>query len=294
MNELVKELWLKNYRSEGDAAELENSLKNFPVDKGKTLISYIPWAVAERIFKFQGGTIEVVRTQSNSIVEVDEVVTRRDIDIETGVVEERVAKSFFVNVKATWNGETYTERYPILGQGNVALQQWTQSELNRSVQRAKVKAIAIVSGIGYKLFEDGDLQFDEGDGKTETKVETKKATESKLKQPETKVAPKAEPKVEPKVALKVAPKPEKVDVRDTLFAKEQPVEPISVFEEEEIILPDRVSIENGIKEMYLAGGAKVESLIQSFLKPRNTLKIQQLSDKDLKELHFILKEFLGK
>ena len=53
---------------------------------------------------------------------------------------------------------------------------WTQNELNKSVQRGKVKAIAIVSGIGYKLFEDGDLQFVE-DGKEtvpEDKVENAK------------------------------------------------------------------------------------------------------------------------
>ena len=36
------------------------------------------------------------------------------------------------------------------------LASWTQNDLNRAFQRAKVKAIAIVSGIGYKWFENYD------------------------------------------------------------------------------------------------------------------------------------------
>ncbi len=197
-----QEMWLKNYRGEGDCKELEKRTKDldYGSKKGGT---YLPWAIVDRIFKFQDGKTEVIRTRQfipqikqkhleggiveseviflenfESIVEVDRFYVKDEVDEETGVITPRYNLSFFVNLKATWQGQEYIERYPLLDSNSKPLSRWTQVDLNKAVQRAKVKAIAIVSGIGYKLFEDGDLQFeDDGDGKSKPEPEKETAKE---------------------------------------------------------------------------------------------------------------------
>ena len=186
-----KEKWMANYRGEGDCQELETFLKELDYGSRKG-VTYLPWAVVDRIFKMQDGvtetiffpkTVEVESGEEgtktiqvgNTIIEVDSVHIRDEVD-NNGVVTPKYMNSYFVRIKAEWEGKVHVERYPLLSSTGQALAFWTQVDLNKAVQRGKVKAIAIVSGIGYKLFEDGDLQF-EDEGKEKKETNTKKAVE---------------------------------------------------------------------------------------------------------------------
>jgi len=154
-----KELWLKNYKGEGDTQDLATFIKKLNYGN-RNNISYLPWATVERIFRLQGGKIEIVRSPRDTIVEADRVLCKEQID-ENGVVQNIHSYSFFVNIKTEWQGQVHIEKYPLQDGAGRPVSIWTQNEVNKAIQRGKVKAIAIVSGIGFKLFEDGDLQFEE-------------------------------------------------------------------------------------------------------------------------------------
>ncbi len=188
-----KELWLQNYKGQGDTAELEKHLKT--LGYGSRLnVTYLPWAVVERIFRLQGGTVEWLPVLDGTYVDVDSAVVGREHKEENGIAmaDNVVINSYFVNVHTKWQGQSYTERYPLQDSNGKPLTRWTQNDLNKAYQRGKVKAIAIVSGIGYKLFEDGDLQFEVEDTVIQTKPpketpqkETPKQPEKLLIKPET-------------------------------------------------------------------------------------------------------------
>lgn len=294
MNSYVKDLWYKNYKGEGDTAELESFLKKLSYGS-KDIANYLPWAVVERIFKFQGGTYKILRlTSPDSIVEVDQVKTKVDVDPDTGIVTEKIVKSYFVNVEVQWMGQVHVERYPLQGSNNTPLLSWSQNELNRAVQRAKVKAIANVSGIGYKLFEDGDLQFENDDDGNDRNTKVSESL-SKVKEAKSKLkAEKTEKKEEPQKSVE----PLNTDVEEQRDASEKCVEPVdeeygneeSVDAEPEIVeqklVPfNRTVIENDLKQLYLKGGVNIQNKVKAFLEEKKTLKITELSDKDIKVLY---------
>lgn len=255
-----KQLWLKNYRGEDDTAELASFLKKLNYGN-RNGISYLPWATVERIFKLQDGKVETVLHKEN-IVEADNIFVREETD-SNGVVSRTFAHSFFVNVRVEWQGQTYTERYPLQDSSGRPLTLWTQNDINKSLQRAKVKAIAIVSGIGFKLFEDGDLQFSENEGNDDL-FETKK-TEPK---PVVKTEVKPQPKVEqPKVEVK--PKVEKPkDIQVPTESAE-----------------NREEMENAIKKKFLSGTEATTTRIRAFLSDNNVKKVSDLPQDKLEALY---------
>lgn len=291
-----QEIWQENYEGKGACEELEDRLKFLEKKTGEVFASYLPWAVVQRIFMFQGGEIEVidfpqtaeVQIKSedeseipkfkrviikNTIVEKDSAHLRDEYD-DNGVAEPIYIDSFFVNVKVKWKGREHIERYPLLGTTNNPLFHWTQADLNRAVQRAKVKAIAIVSGIGYKLFEDGDLQF-EDDKKAET---TKKAED--LKNVSSR-------KKDKKPDKKPEKKPEKEEETEVDETTETEVDETTETETEEKEIsqdvPDRTEMENEIKTAFLKGGKQKE--IKSFLTEKDTKMISDLSLEDITTLY---------
>lgn len=286
-----KEKWLANYRGEGDCQELESFLKELDYGSRKG-VTYLPWAVVDRIFKMQDGVTETIffpRTTEvsdgvltktievgNTIVEVDSVHIRDEVD-SNGVVTPKYMNSYFIRIKAEWEGQVHVERYPLLSSTGQALSFWSQTDLNKAVQRGKVKAIAIVSGIGYKLFEDGDLQFED-----DVKDRPTKEPGEELKKPkkEEKVE-KAEPKVT-KEKKKEEPKPSVMD--DLEEPKEAPKKDSGV------IIPDkREDIENEIKRQFLTGGPEKATTIRAYLKENNEKVITSLPEEKLKELYVLVK-----
>lgn len=304
-----KEKWMANYRGEGDCQELESFLKELDYGSRKG-ISYLPWAVVDRIFKMQDGVTETIffprtievsdgeeRTKTiqvgNTIIEVDSVHIRDEVD-NNGVVTPKYMNSYFIRIKAEWEGQVHVERYPLLSSTGQALAFWTQTDLNKAVQRGKVKAIAIVSGIGYKLFEDGDLQF-EDEGKDKKENNTKKAVEEveELKKPKkVEKFEKAEmKKAEPKVTKENKKEEPKVSVMDDL-EELQEVEEIKEAPKKDsgVIIPDkREDIENEIKRQFLTGGVEKATLIRGYLKDNNEKVITSLPEEKLKELYVLIK-----
>jgi hypothetical protein len=271
MNIIQNQIWNQNYHGEGSCAELETYLKK--LDYGsRTGVFYLPWAVVERIFKEQGGTIELL-SKNGTTVEVDRVMKRYEIN-EDGTLTEQYAQAFFINVRVEWLGLSYVERYPLQDSSGRALLNWTQNDLNKAFQRAKVKAIANISGIGYKLFETGDLQFD--DNTTAKDIEEK--AEEKLTGDTKKKLDSAKPK--PAKKTKPAPKPEEESTEDTPETAKD--ETTSKF--------DRTEYENEIKELFISSAPAKQKVIKEFLTKHETTKIQTLSDEHIVELHQLCNE----
>lgn len=296
-----KELWNKNYRGEDDTKGLVSSVKTLSYGS-RNGASYLPWAIVERIYKLQDGKFEVIKVDE-SIVEIDRVHIRDEID-DNGVVIPKYANSYFINIKAEWKGQVYIERYPLQDSNGKPLMNWTQNELNKSVQRGKVKAIAIVSGIGYKLFEDGDLQFVE-DGKEtvpEDKVENAKKILSKSKAKAVKEVSAKEGNVKEVGAKEGNVKEVSVkEDEDTLVNvtaktdnKEEQEKPKKVvvgdgLPEDGDVPIDREDLDNEIIKRFLNGGSEIQTKIRSFLKEKGIQKISGLTETNAKELYAIVK-----
>lgn len=251
-----KELWLKNYNNEGDCKGLEEYVEKLDFGAKKDAF-YLPWAVVERIFRLQDGEIEILKT-NDKIVEMDKVLIAQVMDSE-GVITENASVSFFVNVKVKWQGREHIEKYPLQDSNGRALVMWNQNDINRAIQRAKVKAIAIISGIGYKLFEKNDMQFETEDTPKKSNTITKvKETETKAKELKEKIEIKEEQEIKEERDLKAVSLP-----------------------------PDfkRVDIENDIKAIFLSGNPEKVNIITETLKQYEVLKIQKLTDEQIYMLH---------
>jgi hypothetical protein len=104
----------------------------------------------------------------------------------------------FVKVKLIFMGKEFVEDYPIQDKDYSSARIYDQSLVNRALQRAKAKVAARGTGLGLRLYEGFDLQFDsKEDSKPVLNVENNK-----------KVV-----KVEEKPA-KVEEKPAKVELTD--------------------------------------------------------------------------------
>lgn len=238
-----KQLWLKNYRGEEDTKDLADFVKKLNYGN-RNNVSYLPWATVERIFRLQGGTIEILKV-NDTIVEADRIHVKDQVE-DNGIVVPIYSSSYFVNIKVEWNGQTHIEKYPLQDSTGRPLSNWTQNEVNKSLQRGKVKAIAVISGIGFKLFEDGDLQFEEDEVKT---VKTKKAEV-------------------------VKPKPS---------VTEHP-EPLSIEPETETTI-DRTAMENEIKKQFLSGAKEKADNIRAFLSRNDVKRINELDDDAVQVLY---------
>jgi len=267
-----KELWLKNYRGEGDTQELSSFLKKLNYGN-RNNISYLPWAVVERIFRLQDGTIEVlpsvVSELQTGIVEADRTLVKEEVD-SNGVVSKTYANAYFVNIRVNWQGLVYIERYPLQDSSGRPLSYWTQNDINKAIQRGKVKAIAIISGVGFKLFEDGDLQFSDGDTFLDKEPDS---YNQKIENPYD----KKEVEKKPVVKSPIAPEPKPIATTEKLVVKPNR-EP----------LPNRVEQENFIKKEFLSGGEKKSTFIREFLSKSEVKKISDLTDELLTDLHSIV------
>jgi hypothetical protein len=174
-----KDVYLKqfnaNYYGETkQAKELEKYVKD-----GFQGGVYIPWAVMQRLLKQQdpdfefdihenenGGTV-FWDTGANVTKEpyysksASADGTMENVDVELTSIQ---WNNYFVKVSCTFFGKTETEYYPIQGQVgkvfNGAPKIIDQNMVNKAIQRAKAKIGSMVSGLAYKLYEDGDLQFE--------------------------------------------------------------------------------------------------------------------------------------
>lgn len=156
-----KEVFLENYSGKSDLAkEVEPFIKdNY---KGN---AYIPWATMERLTYMcdEDAVFENIKNEKGGLVHTD-VVEMHQQNIQKGeVISETTSQMFshMVKVKLTFMRKVFIEEYPIQDQDYSAARVFNQNLVNRALQRAKAKVASRATGIGFKLYEGKDLQFDE-------------------------------------------------------------------------------------------------------------------------------------
>jgi hypothetical protein len=176
----AQELFLKNYQNQGDCQQLSSFVKTIEKEFRKTgqvkIIRYYPWAVVERIFRMQGGKIDVV----NWALKVE--LTGRDLAPNQNgelVMSETKSNALFIHLKATWQGVEENEYYPIFDNQNAKIIKLPDAlDLNTAKQRGMVRLIARISGIGLEIFEQQEGQFEEDkEAQSQIKVSSKKSND---------------------------------------------------------------------------------------------------------------------
>ena len=175
MNEKWLKQFIENYNGKSaEAKEVADFIKE--TYKGD---SYIPWATMERLTYMQDpeAKFETLKTDNGNIVFSDTLLNENKVVQKGEVVSETVATmmSHFVKVKLTFLGKTFIEEYPIQDQDYSALKVYNQNAVNKALKRALAKVASRATGIGLRLYENKDLQFDtpEEDKKPEVKKTTK-------------------------------------------------------------------------------------------------------------------------
>ena len=159
---------------------------------------YIPWATMERLVYMGDENAEFANicNENGGLVHTDMIFQRQLNRNKDGIVSETEAPMFahFVKVALTFMGKTFVEDYPIQDQDYSAAKVFNQNLVNRALQRAKAKLGARATGLGLRLYEGFDLQFDsKEDEKPALPVETK--TEVKVEEKPKKVEMTEEQKV---------------------------------------------------------------------------------------------------
>lgn len=165
-----KEVFLENYSGKSEIAkEVEPFIKeNY---KGN---SYIPWATMERLTYMcdADAVFENIKNEQGGLVHTDKVEMHQQ-NIQKGeVVSETTSQMFshFVKVKLIFMNKIFIEEYPIQDQDYSAARVYNQNLVNKALQRAKAKVAARATGIGLKLYEGKDLQFDEVPQETKPEI----------------------------------------------------------------------------------------------------------------------------
>lgn len=178
--ENIKRTWLAqftdNYEGKSkEAKEVAEFIKeNY---KGN---SYIPWATMERLTYMQdpNAVFETLTSPNGGMVFSDIMSNENEVVAKGEIVSKTFATmmSHFVKVKLTFMGKEFVEEYPIQDQDYSALKVYNQNAVNKALKRALAKVASRATGIGLKLYENKDLQFDnpeEEDKKPEIKKTTK-------------------------------------------------------------------------------------------------------------------------
>lgn len=226
-----KELFIANYEGKTEEAKsLEPFLKNNY--KGN---AYIPWATMERLVYMQdeNAVFENITNEFGGLVHTAQVVNYQK-NIQKGEIVSETESTMFshtVRVSLTFMGKTFIEDYPIQDTDYSAARVYNQNLVNKALQRAKAKVAARATGLGLKLYEGFDLQFDE-----ENPVPVKE--EKKVERPKKKVE-------EPKKEVKE----EKV-----VIAKAEEVAPLVADNSEELIgkkvVITDVEVSDDVKALY--------------------------------------------
>ena len=111
----------------------------------------------------EDATFENIKNENGGLVHTD-VVEMHQQNIQKGeVISETTSQMFshMVKVKLTFMRKVFIEEYPIQDQDYSAARVFNQNLVNRALQRAKAKVASRATGIGFKLYEGKDLQFDE-------------------------------------------------------------------------------------------------------------------------------------
>ena len=248
-----KEVFTENYLGKSDLAkEVEPFLKdNY---KGN---AYIPWATMERLTYMcdEDAVFENIKNANGGLVHTD-VMEMHQQNIQKGeVVSETVSQMFshMVKVKLVFMGKEFIEEYPIQDQDYSAARVFNQNLVNRALQRAKAKVASRATGIGYKLYEGKDLQFDEVPQETKPEIPVENVENKPV---EEKKAPKTNNKVE-----KTVEKVEKQPVEKQPVVEEVQEKPKADEQTEEVMAePVSENIDPVAEAVYLIKNTEVDKM----------------------------------
>lgn len=174
----MNDKWLKQYKEnyEGKSAEAKEVADYVkPTYNGAM---YIPWATMERLTYMQdpNAIFTKIRNEQGGLVHTDSFINENLVENKEGIVNKTSALvvSHFVKVSLMFMGKEFIEEYPIQEQDYSAAKIYNQNLVNKALQRALAKVASRATGIGLKLYENKDLQFEED--KEEKKPEVKKST----------------------------------------------------------------------------------------------------------------------
>jgi hypothetical protein len=194
MEDKTLKLFIDNYNNKGICEELPKYLKDFNKEYRKSntskTITYYPWAVVERFFRMQGGSIEVRDWATRVAFPFKDFAPDHNGEL---IMTDQEQYALFVHLVGTWQGIVEHEYYPIFdNQSSKIIKAPNSLDLNKARQRGMVRLIARLSGIGLNIFEQVENNLEEDD------VFQNVADTTSIK-----VQPKAQPKV-----IKKAPKEE--------------------------------------------------------------------------------------
>lgn len=176
-----KEVFTENYNGKSVISkEIEPFIKeNY---KGN---SYIPWATMERLTYMcdEDAVFENIKNENGGLVHTD-TVSMHQQNIQNGnIVSETTSQMFshMVKVKLVFMGKEFIEEFPIQDQDYSAARVYNQNLVNKALQRAKAKVAARATGIGLKLYEGKDLQFDEVPQETKPEIPVVENAQSTVK-----------------------------------------------------------------------------------------------------------------
>ena len=182
-------VWLDNYNGVSDAAKDIELLikKNY---KGH---NYISWAVLQKWLYLMDENAEVSvldNPLTNNIVHQHTTTVHK---VQNNDTITNTLNAFYIRVQCVFLGKVFTDVYPIQDNSYNAPNFVDSNMINKAVQRAKARVISIATGLGLRLYETGDLQYedDAAPSKKETINPTVKTT---VKAKEVKETPKVDEK----------------------------------------------------------------------------------------------------
>ena len=170
-------MFTANYNGETpQAKELENFLKqNY---KGN---DYIPWATIERLTYEQDPDADFGEPE---LITKKETLRTMQYGKDSDSILETSVDFFvhYIKVALTFFGKTVTETYPVQDKAYNAPKIIDSNMVNKAMQRAKAKVASRATGLGLKLYEGLDLQF-EDDKEHKKEHKTKPVEVQKVEKP---------------------------------------------------------------------------------------------------------------
>ena len=165
------EQYLENYNGKSELAkECEQYIKeNYKGD------AYLPWAFMIRCLYTQdpSASCDVIENTNGGILHLDTYqITTKTQEMEA--VATVVCPS--VCVEVVFLGKRFTEYYPVQDKAYDAPKAINQNDLNKAKQRCIARTISMATGIGWRLYEGKDLQFEDSPAKSNVSPEPVKQT----------------------------------------------------------------------------------------------------------------------
>lgn len=273
-----KEQFVENYNGRSEEAQ---EVADF-INENYKGNSYIPWATMERLTYMQDpeAKFETLETENGNMVFSDTLLNENKVVQKGEVVSETIATmmSHFVKVKLTFMGKEFVEEYPIQDTDYSALKVFNQNAVNKALKRALAKVASRATGIGLRLYENKDLQFDLP--AEDKKPEVKKTTKT------TKTTKKVETTNETSDSVPVAEnKPTTEQVPSQVTYTEEDLKQDAPVQE---VVTQEAKVEENASKSYADNVIELCNLIKNADKDKMTSVLQSLNVAILRQHGFVL------